>query len=296
VIISASYRTDIPAFYADWLFRRLEAGYCLVRNPYSGRLGRVDLTPAAVSGVVFWTRNFGPILERPERMAALRRLGRPWVVQYTVSNYPRSLEAAVIAPAKAIDHLRRLAGEVHPLCPVWRYDPVVTTSQTTPDFHRANFECLASRLERAVDEVVISFAHVYRKTEINLNVSASRHGFSWDDPPREEKLRLAADLAAIAAAHGMRLTLCTQPEYLAPGIEPARCVDARRLEAIAGWPIPAATRGNRPGCLCHQSRDIGDYDTCPHGCAYCYAVRNQALARHRYRLHDPAAETLVPAG
>ena len=290
MIISASYRTDIPAFYAEWFFERLRAGYCVVRNPYSGRPSRVDLRPEHVEGFVFWTRNFGPVLGR---LVELDSFGRPYVVQYTITGYPRSIEAAVIDPAQAVKQVRRLASEVHPRCAVWRYDPVLFTSETPPEKHRASFERLADALEGAVDEVVISFAQVYRKTERNLNAAAMRHGFSWSDPSDEAKLALGAELAAIAAAHGMALKVCTQPRYLAAGAREARCIDAQRLADIGGRTIEAEAKGNRPGCLCHASRDIGDYDTCPHGCAYCYAVSDRALSLKRYHRHESSAESLV---
>ncbi len=291
MIISASYRTDIPAFYSEWFFERLKAGYCRVRNPYSGRAWRVELRPECVDGFVFWTRNFGPLLGR---LAELRRFGRPFVVQYTVTGYPRSLEAAVVAPAKAVEQIRRLAGEVHPRAVVWRYDPVVFTSVTKADRHRREFARLAAELEGAVDEVVVSFAQIYRKSERNLNAAALRHAFEWEDPADEIKLRLAAELAAIARSRGMTLALCNQPRYVAGGAREARCVDAQRLSEIGGIALDVPVKGNRPHCLCHESRDIGDYDTCPHGCVYCYAVRDRALSLRRYQAHDPAADSLVP--
>jgi len=292
LIISASYRTDIPAFYAEWFFQRLDAGFAVVRNPYSGRAMRVDLRHESVTGFVFWTRNFGPVLER---LDTLREFSRPFVVQYTVTGYPRTLEAAVIEPETAIAQLERLAGEVHPQCPVWRYDPVIFTSATPEDFHRRNFEQLAARLEGVVDEVVISFAQIYQKTRRNLDVAAARHGLTWEDPAEEVKLRVAEDLAAMARARGMQLTICTQPHYMATGAVEARCVDARRLGRIAGVALNVPLKGNREGCACHESRDIGEYDTCPHGCAYCYAVRNRALALARYKEHRPEGESLLPA-
>ncbi|MEP6148493.1 MAG: DUF1848 family protein, partial [Nisaea sp.] len=43
MIISASYRTDIPAFYSDWLRVRLDAGYAVVPNPYSGKPSQISL-------------------------------------------------------------------------------------------------------------------------------------------------------------------------------------------------------------------------------------------------------------
>jgi len=291
VIVSASYRTDIPAFYAEWFLRRLDEGFALVRNPYSAQMYRVDLRPQRVTGFVFWTRNFGPLLERLDR---LRAFGRPFVVQFTITDYPRQIEPAVIPAEKAVAQMHRLAREVHPLCPVWRYDPVLFTSLTPTEFHEQNFARLAAALEGAVDEVVISFAQIYAKSRRNLDAAARRHGFTWTDAPDDAKRELAARLALLARRHGMRLTVCSQPEYLAPGAEEARCVDVRRLARISGEPLEAPLKGNRPGCACHESRDIGEYDTCPHGCLYCYAVRHRRVALARYRAHDPASPSLLP--
>jgi hypothetical protein len=291
VIVSASFRTDIPAFYAEWFLRRLDEGFALVRNPYSARMYRVDLRPPRVTGFVFWTRNFGPLLERLDR---LRAFGRPFTVQFTITNYPRAIEPAVIPTDKALAQMHRLAREVHPLCPVWRYDPVLFTSLTPPEFHLANFAELAAQLQGATDEVVISFAQIYAKSRRNLDAAARRHGFAWEDPPDETKRALAAGLAEIARRRGMRLTVCSQPDYVVEGAEEARCVDVRRLKRISGEPLDAPLKGNRPGCACHESRDIGEYDTCPHGCLYCYAVRHRRLALARYRAHDPASPSLLP--
>jgi len=291
VIVSASYRTDIPAFYAEWFLRRLDEGFALVRNPYSAQMYRVDLRPQRVTGFVFWTRNFGPLLERLDR---LRAFGRPFVVQFTITDYPRQIEPAVIPAEKAVAQMHRLAREVHPLCPVWRYDPVLFTSLTPTEFHERNFARLAAALEGATDEVVISFAQIYAKSRRNLDAAARRHGFTWTDAPDDAKRELAERLALLARRHGMRLTVCSQPEYLAPGAEEARCVDVRRLARISGEPLEAPLKGNRPGCACHESRDIGEYDTCPHGCLYCYAVRHRRVALARYRAHDPASPSLLP--
>jgi len=177
---------------------------------------------------------------------------------------------------------------------VWRYDPVLVSSLTPPDWHAANFARLAGLLRGAVDEVVVSFVQIYRKSARNLDAAAHREGFAWRDPPAEEKRALLARLAAIAADHRMRLTVCAQPELTAPGAAPAACIDAARLSDVAGRPIRARIRGNRPGCLCAESRDIGAYDGCAMGCAYCYAVSSPEAARHRLAAHDPAAPSLTP--
>ena len=290
MIVSASYRTDIPAFYGDWFRKRLEAGFCRIVNPYGGPVQKIALTPDAVAGFVFWTRNPGPF------RAALREVARrgiPFVVQVTATGYPRALEASVLPPERSV----ALVGEIHrqygPRAAVWRYDPVLITSAMTPAWHRRNFAALARQFAGKTDEVVFSFAQIYAKTRNNLTRAAQRHGFAWNDPPDEEKRALLAELAAIARDLALKPTLCAQPDLLGAGLEPASCIDAERLSDIAGRPISARAKGNRPGCLCAESRDIGAYDSCPHGCTYCYAVRRPELAKRKHRSHDPESAFLI---
>jgi hypothetical protein len=290
MIVSASYRSDIPAFYGDWFRRRLRAGVCRVANPYGGPAYRVDLTPAAVDGFVFWTRNAAPFRAALAEVAAR---GLPFVVQYSVTGYPRALEASVPRPEAAVAEIRALAARYGPRAVVWRYDPVLLSSLTPAAWHRANFTRLAAALRGACDEVVLSFAQIYAKTRSNTARAAARHGFAWHDPEAEEKRALLRELAGLAAEQGLSARLCAQPELLAPGLAPAACVDAGRLSDVAGRAVAARQKGNRPGCLCAESRDIGAYDSCPHGCVYCYAVRRPELAKRRFRAHDPAADSLT---
>jgi hypothetical protein len=288
VIVSASYRTDIPAFYARWFLGRLAAGYARVANPYGGGDYEVSLRPGDVDGFVFWTRNMAPLLPELDRVREIA----PFTVQFTVTGYPRSLETSVIVPDDAVDQLRELRRRFGQRVAVWRYDPIVMTSELDPESHVRNFAALAETLRGTVDEVVLSFATPYRKTRRNLDRAARRNGFFWHDPPPDEKQVLLARLATIAAEAGMAANLCTQPDLLVPGIGEARCIDAQRLSDVAQTPISARESGNRPGCRCALSRDIGAYDTCPHGCVYCYAVADRDRAVARYKSHDPEAENL----
>ena len=288
VIVSASYRTDIPAFYADWFMRRLAAGYCRVANPYGGGDYEVLLTPEAVDGFVFWTRNMRPLLRH---LDAIRRVA-PFLVQFTLTGYPRSLESSVIGVEEGVAQFRELRNRFGPRAAVWRYDPVVFAADMDAAAHCNGFARLAQALAGAVDEVVLSVMTPYKKTRRNLDRAAGRHGFVWHDPCLDEKEGLLARLAAVAADHGIAATLCSQPELLVPGLGEARCIDAERLSDIAGRPIAARESGNRPGCRCALSRDIGAYDTCPHGCVYCYAVTDRGRALASFRGHDPDAATL----
>ncbi len=270
-IISASYRTDIPAFHGDWFARRLEAGYALVRNPWSGKAYRVALAPGAVAGFVFWSRNPAPF------MPVLARLERPFVMQLTITGYGRPLETSVPAVGRAVAAAHELAARYGPRCVVWRYDPILSPTRD----HVEAVAALAEALRGATDECVVSFASFYRKTRRNM----MRAGLAWEEPELAERRRLVEALAAAVAP--IRLTVCAQPENTGGAAAPARCIDPVRL-GLDDRP----ERGNRPGCICAASRDIGAYDTCPHGCLYCYANTSPAAARRRFRARDPAAEML----
>ncbi len=293
MIISASYRTDIPAFYGDWLMNRLRAGFCLVRNPYGGQISRVSLSPGDIDGLVLWTKNIGPFLRHLPTLAAR---GLPFVVQHSITGYPRELERATPPIDRVLDSAARLASAHGPRALVWRYDPILLSSLTPLSFHLDHFGRLCESLRGLCDEVTVSFLQVYAKSRRHLDTAATRHGFDWRDPPLQAKRDLIEALVPIAQSNGMRLSVCAQSELLVPGAIAARCVDAQRLSDIAGHTIRAKARGNRAGCGCAESRDIGAYDTCPHGCAYCYAVQNPDTARRRFQSHHPESEFLFDPG
>jgi len=288
MIVSASYRTDIPAFHAAWFLARLGAGFAEVRNPYDGAPYRVLLRSPEAAGFVLWTRNIKPLLPELAQVAARA----PFMVQFTITGYPRPLEPSVIDAEAAVAQVRALRQEWGARAVVWRYDPILISSLTPVEAHRSGFGKLAAALQGSVDEVVVSFADLYRKSARNLAAAARQHGFTWRDPDLEEKRALIAELAAIAAEHRMRLTLCTEPGLASADAPAARCIDAERLSEIAGRPLRAREKGNRPGCLCTESRDIGAYDTCAQGCAYCYAVGSPKRAAARIKALDPEAPSL----
>lgn len=290
-IISASYKTDIPAFYGDWFRARRMAGSCEVRNAWNGKTFRVSLRDEDCSGFVFWTRNAQPFRDELARTAKTH----PFVVQYTVTGYPRTLERAVIATDAAISDIQDISTCYGTSSVVWRYDPVVITDATPIGWHIENFARLAGALATNVDEVVVSFAQIYQKTRRNLDRAARDAGNGWTDPDDAAKRDLLSRLDGIAAQNGLALALCAQPE-LGQDLTPARCIDAARLGRVATRlghaGVHARAKGARPGCLCAEARDIGGYETCPHGCVYCYAVGNSAKARQTHKNQDTSAAML----
>jgi hypothetical protein len=207
----------------------------------------------------------------------------PFVVHYTVTGYPRAIDAHTPRAAEAVAGISALAARYGPRAVVWRYDPVLMTSLTPAGWHRRNFTDLARQLAGKVDECVVSAAFIYKKTERRLKRTAKDHDFMWNEPDWDEKRELISELAEIVAEYGIKLTVCSQPDALTGTLAAARCIDAARLSDIAGYDIAARQKGNREGCLCAESRDIGAYDTCAHGCVYCYAVSDHDRAVEKMR-------------
>ncbi|NVK18647.1 MAG: DUF1848 domain-containing protein [Methylocystaceae bacterium] len=284
MIISASYKTDIPAFYTPWFINRMKAGFCKMVNPYNLQAYKISLKPEDVQAYVFWSRNYHHFLDQN----VLDQLGRPFVCHMTVLNYPRHLDQSVIPADKAIGQMKEIARTFDKRAVVWRYDPIVMSDETDADWHLQNFRQLATELTGVVDEVIVSFVQFYRKTQRNF----AAQGVLAQDPSVFEKQDLIKKLHGIAQGCGMELTICAQPELLCDPIQPSACIDVVRLESLSKAPLMVKRKSHRAECGCASSKDIGDYNTCPHGCLYCYAVEQRDLAKERYLHHDPEGEFL----
>ncbi|MBN1332639.1 MAG: DUF1848 family protein, partial [Synergistales bacterium] len=230
MIISASYKTDIPAFHGKWLIERFSEGFCNVMNPYNKRCFTVDLSRNSVDGIVFWTRNPEPFLDG---FSWIRTRHYPFYIQFTITGYPRLFEPLVPPVSIAISLFRGLSKNYGREALVWRYDPLLFTSLTGEGFHIMEFGKIAESLKGCCNEVVISFATIYRKTRRRMDDLGKKAGFEWWDPGEQEKIRIAATLADIASENGMKLSLCGQRHLISPGVSDASCIDPFRLCRLA---------------------------------------------------------------
>jgi len=297
MIISASRRTDIPAFYSDWLRERLRRGFCLVPNPFNPRqVARVSLRPADVDALVLWSKNPRPLLDHLEELVAP---GYPCYFQFTLNDYPRWLEPGVPALAERLETFRRLARHLGPERVVWRYDPLVFTSVTTHAYHRQAFRRLVDALAGHSRRVVVSIVDFYRKTERRLGQLAGQ-GIGVERRPRDNPLtwELLEEMRVLAAGRDLEMFSCAD-DLSRAGIPAGACIDAELLGRLGRQVSARKDPGQRPTCRCAVSRDIGMTDTCRHGCRYCYATRDPALAARRHSQHRPRAPVLwqaSPAG
>jgi len=276
MIISASRRTDVASFYAEWFLRRIREGYCEVRNPYNpAQVSRISLRCEDVDGIVFWTRNPRPLMARLDELDGYR-----YYFQFTVVHNGRAHDGKSPGIKAAVETFKRLSERA---TVIWRYDPIVATVGVD---HAARFEAIASALRGHTDRCVISLVDAYRKTERRM---AELRGTA-DEPVAPDVANLIPRLAAIARSHGMDIVSCAEEVDLTPyGVRPGRCIDPDLL-GLGAFPKDPSQRA---ACGCVVSRDIGAYDTCLFECRYCYATSSFERSRERHAGHDPAAPSLV---
>jgi len=285
-IVSVSRRTDIPAYYADWFVRRLDAGTVSVRQPFNGRFFSVSLRPEDVRGFVFWSKNFRPLMPH---LARIEQTSPNLLFHYTITGVPPDIEPGAQPFAEPAECLRELSRRYGPGRVIWRFDPIVVTDRIPFDHYRGVFRLLAGLLRGAVRECTISFVDPYRKVLRNFAAQSDHMIIS---PRPDEQREYAGELGAIAAGHGIRLCVCCNPDALGPGVEQAHCIDPGPFAGDAGGLTTVERAPTRKGCGCTKSIDIGAYDTCPHGCLYCYANANGDKAKAAFNKHVPSREML----
>jgi hypothetical protein len=262
MIISASRRTDIPAYYSDWFFRRIAEGHVCARNPVNpANAKRISLLPEDVDGIVFWSKNPAPMLARLTELSRYR-----YYFQFTLTPYGPDAEPGLPDKQAVLGTFLRLSDALGPERVLWRYDPVLLNPAYTAGRHIDLFGGLAHALRGRTRRCTFSFIDLYRNTAAN----AERLRLQSIDGDTQHALATA--FARIAAECGMELFSCAEEGLAVPGVSRGRCVDARLFNALWGLDLPARKdRNQRPACGCTESVDIGAYNTCPGGCLYCYA-------------------------
>jgi hypothetical protein len=287
MIISASRRTDLPAFYAEWVVQRFRAGYCLVPNPYyPEQVSRISLVPENVDVIVFWTRNPKPLLPH---LAEFTQRHFRFYFQYTLLANPPSLDPGALPLENSVSAFRALAEAIGPERVIWRYDPIILSSETDYDFHRRTFERLATALRGYTRRCVISLLDSYRKIEKRMK------GIEPLPPTGADFEALLRFLAQTAAVNSMEIQSCAEPASLEPyGIRAGKCVDDAYIRDVFGLDVTHAKDPvQRPVCGCVTSRDIGAYDTCLAGCRYCYATSRFERSKANFQRHDPLSPLQV---
>ena len=317
VIVSASRSTDIPAFYADWFMERLKAGYVKWYNPFNGVPLYVGFKNARL--IVFWSKNPSPMLANLDE---LDKICPNYYFQYTLNDYDEEkIEPRVPKVDDRIATFKALSDRLGRDRVVWRFDPLILTDTLTVPKLLEKIERIGDRIAPYTSRIVFSFIDIaaYKKVAANM----ARGGVQAREFTPDEMEEMAAGIGKLVKGWGISAGTCGEIKDLDKyGIEHNRCVDDRLImkcfnqdralmefigaryvepdmftNPSGGWVLDEYRKdtGQRKACGCIMSKDIGEYNTCPHLCHYCYANTSNATAMANWNRHCecPHAETIT---
>ena len=328
IIISASRSTDIPAFYAQWFINRLKDGYCAWYNPFNRQKMYVSFANCKV--VVFWTKNPKPMIPF---LSELDKRGIHYYFQVTLNDYEKeNFEPNVPSLEERINTFKELSNLIGKEKVIWRFDPLIITSDITSDILVDRIKNIGDQLKGYTDKLVFSFIDVkaYRKVQNNLvkdtnyftkETIDSAELKDWQQIELVEKL---VQLRTQWHNEGWDITFATCAENIELekyGIEHNRCIDGELMKRIFAEdkellyylhtgkmperdlfgdipPIPENSKslkdkGQRKICGCMESKDIGMYNTCPHLCVYCYANTSRKCVLDNIQKVNVDSESII---
>jgi len=285
MIISASRRTDIPAFYSKWFMSRVEDGNVMVRNPiYPRNITEIILKPERIDAIVFWTKNPQNFIQY---LPELDDRGFFYYFLFTVTPYGNDFEAKVPPKNQMIEVFQKLSGILGKDRVIWRYDPIIFTKKTNENYHLDQFYNIASALKNCTFQCITSFMVEYKKCIRNML------GMQIEHPDYLRKKSLLCTLKSISESFGMSLKLCADEETI-EGIEKACCIDPVLISNRTGKHLKNKKDiSQRVQCCCNESIDIGVYNTCLHQCLYCYANYNTEKVSDTVSAHLSNSPLLV---
>ena len=280
IVLSASRRTDIPAFYLSWFMKGIDRGYFDVTNPFNQMVKRVPSDPRTVHTIVFWSKNFGHLLA-DKVGEKLRERKYHLFFNYTLNSPLPFLEPGLPPLDTRLKHLDDLCNLFGPQAVSWRFDPICFYSLNGEPMRTnlSDFFDIATRAREAgIQRCITSFMDHYTKISRR---TAAVPGMEFLDPPPDHKVDILLWMKSILTPMGIELHACCERDIInrlpdGSGIQDSACIPNNLLVELYGGKLsfkrdPGQRR--RLGCRCQVSIDIGSYrdHPCSHSCLYCYA-------------------------
>lgn len=282
MIINTGSRTDIPAFFHKWFLNRIDEGFVCSRNPYNDDIYRYPLNPKIIDCLCFCTKNPKPLLKNIDSLDDYNQF---WFV--TITPYGNDIEVNVPNYKQVIKSFKKLSDTLGINKVSWRYDPIFIGEKYDLDFHIEKFEELARELSDYTNDCTISFIDLYQKVLRNFPEAK--------EVPTEERLTIGENFSKTSIKYNIQMKTCVEGTLLDRfGFDSSGCMTQKVIENAIGnnLKIPKGKYQIRE-CNCIFGRDIGAYNTCLHGCKYCYANSNMKLVKRNQKLHDPNSPLLI---
>lgn len=284
MILSIDFRTDIPAFYSEWLLNRFEEGFLMFRNPVSpATVHKVILDNEHIEGIIWCSKDYSNILPRLHEITDKF----PSVFHYTITGYDGDIEQNVPVSFEMVRTFKEMSKIYGRDKVIWRYDPILLTDTCTKDWHEKNFSLLCDNLHNDTERVVINFVTLYEKVK--------RHMPELKELTYDDKIEIINKLLSITKAHNIALQTCGNGLQFKDlkGVEVTGCLDMNALRLMNIYP-KENRKPSQWGCLCYPNTSIGVYNTCMHKCKYCYASSDFNQCEKNYYInHDVNSPLLI---
>ena len=282
MIINTGSRTDIPAFFSKWFLNRIAEGFVYSRNPFNRDVYRYELNPKTVDVLCFCSKNPKPLLKHLDEINDFNQF---WFV--TITPYGKDVEVNVPNYKKVIKSFKELSEIAGSQRVAWRYDPIFISEKCDLSFHVEKFDEIAAELGDFTNDCTISFIDLYKKVLRNFPEA--------NEVTIDEQLTIGENFAKTAKQYDFKMKTCVEGTLLDQfGFDSTGCMTQQVLEKAIGFnlKVPKGKYHIRE-CNCLFGRDIGAYNTCLHGCKYCYANANIRLVKKNQKLHNPSSPLLL---
>ncbi len=270
MIINASGRTDIVAYYMNWFVNRWNEGYFDVRNPFNPKLvSRIFVSD--VDMIVFCTKNPLPLLD------TIHLFSVPIQLQVTITGYFKDMEPQVPDKGEIIACVQKLSSYLGKENVCVRYDPILLNSKYNVDYHIRAFNKLCTILKGYVSKVIVSFVDDYKNVRNNH--------LDYHEPSNEEYLKLKEAFEK----NDMKIVSCMENKYHI-GDEKDCCISIKYAFERTG---KFFKEWKARDCHCVNMVDVGAYNSCLHGCKYCYANFDSKQIVSNYKMHDVNSSLLI---
>lgn len=281
MILFASGRTDIPAFYSNWFINRVEAGFVDVRNPFNQKLvSRIYFSD--VDLIMFCSKNPLPMINK------LDILNVPVLFHVTITPYSKDVEPNIPDKRLIIEGVKKLSLVLGIDNVVVRYDPIFLSDKYNVDYHIKAFDKLCKNLNGYVNKIIVSFMDEYKNVRSNKNI------LKYRAITKEDHKKIGEAFSKSAMDNGMSVQTCFEDEDLTQyGFVKGECLSHELAYILTGKKFRSSNVRKEKKCECVQMVDIGDYNSCMHMCKYCYANYDEKAVSNNFERHDDNSSLLI---
>lgn len=283
MILSIDFRTDIPAFYSEWILNRFKEGYLMFRNPaVPTTVHKVILDKQHIEGIIWCSKDYLPILSRLHEITDKFSS----VFHYTITGYGKDIEPNVPSLDQSIYTFKELSERYNKEKVIWRFDPIFYCKDFGETQTLERFENICKELHDYTDRVVVNFVSPYEKVKRHLPEMITLQ-------PLMKKV-LLLNMLGVCKRYDFKLQTCGNGLQFKDlqGIEVTGCLDEHALNLMGIYP-KSKNKATDWGCLCYPNTSVGVYNTCLHKCKYCYASADFDMCDKNYAQHDPNSPLLI---